>query len=169
MALRRAVFLAGLLVEVASRASGTALDLFLELKWGLHTAAHWHWPELVGWTDARSRLNLARVSSLSAVWMRGTSTPPAQALACVAQAATGARPRMGASAASSAGTEPTTAPSAEAGALRWPPPSSWGRFSSARASSSPWLHSSTSSEPASCPRSSMEETELPPCSLAKPP
>lgn len=27
------------------------LDLFLELKWGLHTAAHWHWPELVGWTE----------------------------------------------------------------------------------------------------------------------
>ena len=47
------------------------------------------------------------------------------------------------------------------GALRWPPPSSWGRFSSARASSSPWLHSSTSREPASCPRSSMEETEVP--------
>lgn len=120
MALQRAVLLAGLLVEVASRSSGTAvrtchvargpftrglalpplgttlvpaaetlivhpielgpvplggqlthgptpspcsslpvrpsfpsaqLDLFLELKWSLHRAAHWHWPELVGWTE----------------------------------------------------------------------------------------------------------------------
>ena len=31
----------------------------------------------------------SRVSSLSAVWMRGTSTPPAQALACVAQVSFG--------------------------------------------------------------------------------
>ncbi|OWK08293.1 hypothetical protein Celaphus_00011078, partial [Cervus elaphus hippelaphus] len=51
MALQRAVLLAGLLVEVASRSSGTALDLYLELKWSLHRAAHWHWPELVGWTE----------------------------------------------------------------------------------------------------------------------
>lgn len=27
------------------------LDLYLELKWSLHRAAHWHWPELVGWTE----------------------------------------------------------------------------------------------------------------------
>ena len=41
----------------------------------------------------------SRVSSLSAVWMRGTSTPPAQALACVAQVSFGVnqprRPREG--------------------------------------------------------------------------
>ncbi|XP_061041183.1 uncharacterized protein C1orf159 homolog isoform X3 [Eubalaena glacialis] len=53
------------------------------------------------------------------------------------------------------------------GAPRWQPPSSWGRFSSARASSSPWLHSSTSSVPVSCLTSSMEETKPPACSLAK--
>lgn len=69
---------------------------------------------LASWWKLLAEPQELRVSSLSAVWMRGTSTPPAQALACVAQAATGARPRMGASAASSAGTEPTTAPSAEA-------------------------------------------------------
>ncbi|XP_007166329.2 uncharacterized protein C1orf159 homolog isoform X5 [Balaenoptera acutorostrata] len=42
-----------------------------------------------------------------------------------------------------------------------------GRPSFARASSSPWLHSSTSSVPVSCLTSSMEETKPPACSLAK--
>ncbi|XP_066876001.1 uncharacterized protein C1orf159 homolog isoform X9 [Kogia breviceps] len=131
----------------------------------------------------------ARASSPSVVWTWWTPTPPAQALACVAQAVTGTGPRTGPSAASAAGTEPTTAPSAEAplpgahacprtgtqgcrggrawGAPRWQPPSSWGRFSSARASSSPWPRSSTSSVPVGCLTSSMEETKPPACSLAK--
>ncbi|XP_024615959.1 uncharacterized protein C1orf159 homolog isoform X3 [Neophocaena asiaeorientalis asiaeorientalis] len=53
-------------------------------------------------------------SSPSVVWTWWTPTPPAQALTCVAQAATGTGPRTGPSAASAAGTGLTTAPSAEA-------------------------------------------------------
>ncbi|XP_067572885.1 uncharacterized protein C1orf159 homolog isoform X3 [Pseudorca crassidens] len=55
-----------------------------------------------------------RASSPSVVWTWWTPTPPAQALTCVAQAATGTGPRTGPSAASAAGTGLTTAPSAEA-------------------------------------------------------
>ncbi|XP_070111430.1 uncharacterized protein C1orf159 homolog isoform X13 [Equus caballus] len=106
MALQRAVLLAGLLVEVASKSSDSA-------------------------------------------------------------AATGTGTRTGASAVSSAGTEPTTVPSAEAGALKWQPPCSWGHSSSARASSSPWPGSSTSSVPVGSPGSSTGETKSLPCSLEK--
>ncbi|XP_044625345.1 uncharacterized protein C1orf159 homolog isoform X16 [Equus asinus] len=106
MALQRAVLLAGLLVEVASKSSDSA-------------------------------------------------------------AATGTGTRTGASAVSSAGMEPTTVPSAEAGALKWQPPCSWGHSSSARASSSPWPGSSTSSVPVGSPGSSTGETKSLPCSLEK--
>ncbi|XP_005607659.1 uncharacterized protein C1orf159 homolog isoform X5 [Equus przewalskii] len=130
-----------------------------------HSSAPFSWP--ASWWKLPASPQTVRASSLSVVWTWWTSMPPAQAQACVAQAATGTGTRTGASAVSSAGTEPTTVPSAEAGALKWQPPCSWGHSSSARASSSPWPGSSTSSVPVGSPGSSTGETKSLPCSLEK--
>nr|XP_031319622.1 uncharacterized protein C1orf159 homolog isoform X14 [Camelus dromedarius] len=70
------------------------------------------WP--VFWWKLPASPQRVWVSSLSVVWTWRTPMPPAQAQACVAQVATGAGARTGQSAASGAGTGPTTAPSAEA-------------------------------------------------------
>ncbi|XP_069935531.1 uncharacterized protein C1orf159 homolog isoform X6 [Oryctolagus cuniculus] len=87
--------------------------------------------------------------------LRALLSPPAQA-------ATSAGMPTAVPAASAAGTplcRPPVAPRAEAGAPPWLPPSSWGHSLSARASSSPWPASSTSSAPVSSPGSSSEETK----------
>lgn len=147
------------------------------------------WP--ASWRRLPASPRTARASSPGAVWTWRTPTPPVPARACVAQAASGAGTRTGAPAACGAGTGPTAAPSAEAwlarahsppstgaqgrrggrvlGALEWQPPSSWGPSLSARASSSPWPGSSTSSAAVNCPGSATGGTEPPPCSPAKPP
>ncbi|XP_029071791.1 uncharacterized protein C1orf159 homolog isoform X2 [Monodon monoceros] len=80
-------------------------------------------------------------SSPSVVWTWWTPTPPAQALTCVAQAATGTGPRTGPSAASAAGPGLTTAPSAEAVCPPAPPP----------ACCSPRVHTSTFRRKGRCP------------------
>ncbi|XP_059731319.1 uncharacterized protein C1orf159 homolog isoform X1 [Bos javanicus] len=165
MALRRAVFLAGLLVEVASRASGTAGQQPECCVDAGNINATCPGTSLCG-PGCYGRP--AEDGSVSCVQCRNGTHNSSE---CRGLAGRGAQFPVNKSAGMpgwqsvgpSALREPKCAHHQPSpclqGALRWPPPSSWGRFSSARASSSPWLHSSTSSEPASCPRSSMEETE----------
>ncbi|KAM5323199.1 uncharacterized protein C1orf159 homolog isoform 2-T5 [Glossophaga mutica] len=70
------------------------------------------WP--ASWWRSPANPQTAWASSPSVVWTWWTPTPPAQARACVAQAASGAGTKTGVPAASGAGAGPTTAPSAEA-------------------------------------------------------
>ncbi|XP_054547465.1 uncharacterized protein C1orf159 homolog isoform X2 [Talpa occidentalis] len=129
------------------------------------------WPG--SWRKLPARPQSVRARSPSAVWMGRTPMPPARAQACAAQAATGSRMRTAPPAASAAGMAPSRPPamplSADTTAPGWQPPSSWGPSSSVRGSFSLWPASSTSSEPAGSPRSSMARAKPPPCSLQKPP
>ncbi|XP_028343817.1 uncharacterized protein C1orf159 homolog isoform X2 [Physeter macrocephalus] len=137
MALQRAVLLASLLVEVASRSSGSAGQQPKCCVDVVDTNATCPGTSLCGPGCYGRR---AEDGTVSCIRCRNGTHNSSE---CRGFAARGARLPVNRSAGMP------------------------GRPSLARASSSPWPHSSTSSVPVSCLTSSMEETKPPACSLAK--
>ncbi|XP_021099167.1 uncharacterized protein C1orf159 homolog isoform X2 [Heterocephalus glaber] len=139
---------------------GQTLLSFSSLAWPCSASRSW----LAFWWESPASPQKARPSSQSVVWMWWTSMLPALEQTCAAQAATGMGTQMGASPVCGARmrpSRPTTPPRAEPRLLEWQSPSSWGHSSSARASSSLWRGSFTSSAPVSSPGSSTGVIKVP--------